>query len=220
MENCSKKGITLCSLIFCVMVFVLIVMMIAVGILYYYTSVIINSVEKIESTGVEVIEEETLSRHRAGEIAERYLDLKGATVYEVDEFIYMLGLIDTRTVEIEPESKLVIEDGYSLVKTNIKYDDYKNALLEVVSEKLFNESFSDFFREKDGYLYYPGNLGASGFADDFEDAKLIENTENEYKNKLWFTHTDVADTVTYQIYDATFVKENGRFVLDSIVEEK
>ena len=219
MEKCSKKGITLCSLIFCFLVFILIIMMIAVGTIYYYTNLIINTID--DNIDIAFEEDQTLTRYKAGEIAERFLDLKGATEYEVHDFLYMLELIDGFDVEVDNESKIEIEDGISLIKTNIKYNDYKDRLLEVVSQKLFKEEFSNLFREKDGYLYYPGNLGASGYSYDFDDAKLIEESEDVYKFKMWFVYTDVADNVEYKIFDATFIKENNNFVLDEIrpVEE-
>ena len=60
-------------------------------------------------------------------------------------------------------------EGY--VKTNIKYSDYKEAMLDYVSESLFIKEFKSLYKEKDGYLYY-FNGGGTGRQFAVEDVFL------------------------------------------------
>ena len=91
------------------------------------------------------------------EALQNYLDLFGAYQGSPVNLLVKLNLI--KSADIDYSDKNNDKDGY--VKTNIKYSEYKQKMLNYVSESWFNERFTSLYKEKDGYLCY-FNGGATG----------------------------------------------------------
>lgn len=70
------------------------------------------------------------------------------------------------------------KDNYK--STNIKYEDFKNKMLEYMSQDLFKEQFSTYFKDIKGELYiFDG--GATGIKMDVSEVELISSDEGVYK---------------------------------------
>lgn len=91
------------------------------------------------------------------EALQNYLDLLGAYQGSPVNLLVKLNLI--KSADIDYTDKNNDKDGY--VKTNIKYSEYKQKMLNYVSESWFNESFTSLYKEKGGYLCY-FNGGGTG----------------------------------------------------------
>ena len=91
------------------------------------------------------------------EALQNYLDLAG--VYEGSPSNLLVKLNLLKAEDINYVDTATDSDGF--VKSNIKYSEYKEAMLNYVSESLFNERFTALYKEKAGYLYYH-NGGGTG----------------------------------------------------------
>lgn len=225
----SEKKVSIGSVIYLIIIFVLIMSL--AGMWYYYNH--IKGVEdSAEITGTEVeinnneeitqeYEENTsecnkvhqeLDEDLARFITENYLDLEGRKAGDYRGFLEYLKLVDE--VKMNSEETITISDGFKLWKTNIKYSDYKAKLLKYMSANCFEQFSSNGFAEKDGYLYtVPG--GASGYSYDTYDAKLKEQNDKYSVYKVKAECYGPSDQPEYYDIEATIIKENGRYVLDS-----
>ena len=84
---------------------------------------------------------------------QEYLNLKGIYVGSPEGLLVKLGLISYE------ENSQIDSDNY--VKTTIKYADYKNKMLDYMTEECFNINFTKYFKDVNGYLYYQ-EVGATG----------------------------------------------------------
>lgn len=135
----------------------------------------INSLEQTindnEKNNDEIKENEnnskTFSDNQIKKALQDYLDLTGVYVGSPGELLNKLGFED-----LEIDDNIIIEDYYK--KTNIRYVDYKNKMLNYMTEECFEKKFTKFFREVNGDLYC-FNGGASGMGFEIESI----NTKGE-----------------------------------------
>ena len=228
----SEKKVSLGTVICLIIIFILIMGL--AGMWYYYNhikvvdngiknnqtelnnndlndeNVVQNDEEKKENDKVD----EELDEKTAGFIIESYLDLWGSKSGDYTMFLEELNLVDE--VKFNSEETITISDGRKLSKTNIKYNDFKNALLTYMSLNCFEKFISNSFVENDGYLYTEP-AGASGFSYDINNAKLKEQNNNCFV----YTADAICDEPggpTYSDIEAVIVKENGRFVFDKLLK--
>ena len=116
-------------------------------------------------TGVEgIYDENEISDIELKSIVQKYLDITYAGAEE--RALEMLGFVfTTEWIEIE---------NIMWQKTSIKYEDYKSAVLNLVSEDFFDKFALD--KQKDGYLLLDENAGDVGAEVE------IENIERKSKN--------------------------------------
>ena len=100
------------------------------------------------------------------ECLQNYLGLVGVMHGSTEGLLRKLGYTDF------DESSL--PDYFT--KTNIKYSDFKNKMLNYMTEECFNNSngLNEYFKEKDEYLIY-SNVGASGWGFEIENVQLVED---------------------------------------------
>ena len=84
---------------------------------------------------------------------QNYLNLIGAREGSPEDLLVELGLMSSGTYDTRTS------DNY--IKTSIKYSDYKSKMLNYVTEEWFNKTFTNYYKEIDGYLYFFDG-GASG----------------------------------------------------------
>lgn len=225
----SEKKVSIGSVIYLIIIFILILSLAGMWYYYNYIKCVEDSVE-ITETEVEInnneettLEDEEntaqcnkvhqeLDEDLARFITENYLDLQGRKEGDYRGFLEYLNLVDE--VVMNSEETITITDGFELWKTNIEYSEYKAKLLKYMSAKCFEQFSSNGFAEKDGYLYtIPG--GASGYSYDIYDANLKEENDKYSVYKVKAECYGPGDQPEYYDIEATIVKENGRYVLDS-----
>ena len=151
------------------------------------------------------IEDEVFTNEEIKTSLLNYQELVAAYSGSIEGFLVKLDLMDFG------DYTKVDADNY--VKTDIKFEDYKKACLEYVTEDCFIETtfFSKYCKNVDGYLSYY-NVGATGYDVVIESVK--HKTGNKYSGVL---HTVNIDGSKNESYETEFsVKEyNGKCVIDS-----
>lgn len=112
----------------------------------------------------------------------------------------------------DESSTMAKKQGY--LKTNVKYADFKNIILDVITEKCYNDDINkdftdDLFIEEDGYLCY-FNGGASGGVYALENLEI--NSENLYVANVVFEHDGGEEKCIFSIKT---VNENGKVKIDN-----
>lgn len=96
---------------------------------------------------------------------QNYLDLVGTREGSPLGMLVKLGLCNYGDYDNVNRT----DDNY--VKTNIKYSDYKEKMLDYITEEWFNTKFKDSYKEKDEILYYFDG-GATGMEFEVKDITI------------------------------------------------
>lgn len=226
----SEKKVSLGTVMCLIIIFILI--MCLAGMWYYYNHInVVNN--DIKNNGIElnnndlndenIVQNDTknededkveqeLDEKIAGFIIENYLDLQGRKEGSYVSLLEELKIVDE--VNIDLEETITISDGRKLCKTNIKYNEFKDALLTYMSSKIFEEFIDNSFVENNGYLYTEP-AGASGYSFDVYNVKLKEKTDKYLVYEVKAECLGPGDLPEYYDIESTIVKENGKYVLDS-----
>lgn len=122
----------------------------------------------------------TFSNDEIKNAIQNYLDLRGALESSPEGLLVKLGLT---SFEANTEKS---DDNY--IKTNIKYSEYKNKMLNYMTEQWFEDNFTKLFKNVNGYLYYFDG-GATGMTfevesitikGDYSDLRYIASVYNIY----------------------------------------
>ncbi len=102
---------------------------------------------------------------------------------------------------------------YDLYKTNIDYKTYKNNLMQMMSEEVFENYFTTYAKEIDGELYIV-NESTDNENEDFiiNSVELVEN--NKYKVK--YTHTNGDEKEEKEVTATFALNEEGSVIVDEI----
>ena len=136
---------------------------------------------------------------------EEYLELKEENEKSPASLLEELDLIEDEHYF----SNKAGNDGY--VKTDIQYSNYKNAMLRYVSEKLFDEKFTQNFQDKNGTLYFLDKKGTSFVEYDIRSVK--NNGNNSYTADVYVENLRQNKTIEFSIENY-----NGRCVINSCSE--
>lgn len=137
---------------------------------------------------------------------QNYLDLVGAKEGTSLNLLVKLGLCNLNDYDKVKTSN----DNY--VKTNIKYSDYKEKMLNYVTEEWFNTKFKEGYKEKDGVLYY-FNGGATGM--EFEVKSItIKGAYSDfaYIAEVYNIHIDGSKELENKEFNIT--NNNGKCVIN------
>ena len=157
-----------------------------------------------------------------------YFILNSSTAYEIiDDIIYFQDYVEADSYDflkrLGAVKKLEIKDtdyvtagDNKLIKTNIKYIDFKNKMLTYISKEYFESSIfanSNYFAEKDGYLYFTKTKGS-------EKRKHITDLffKGENGSKIEYVVTlieNINDEDKYYYMLVDFVKNGDIYVVNS-----
>ena len=132
---------------------------------------------------------------------QNYLDLQGSKQGAPSALLQKLNLLGT-TLDYNE----VTEDGY--VKTDIKYSDYKTAMLNYVTEEWFNKNFTEEFKEINGLLYYL-NSGATG--NEYQVDSIRPKSNTMYIGEIYRINID--GSREKQSIDFAIENYNGKCVI-------
>ena len=138
---------------------------------------------------------------------QNYLDLVGRNEGSSEGLLVYLNLTTYQ------EQKEHTDDNYA--KTNIKYSDFKNKMLNYMTEEWFEEKFMKTFIERykdvDGYLWYL-DVGASGTEWEVESVTLKgDYSDTSYIAKAYNVHFD--DTKELENIEFHIENYNGKCVI-------
>ena len=139
-----------------------------------------NSIENNTNSNTQPNESvtKTFSEDEIKNAIQNYLNLVGAREASPESLLEELGFKNLGT------NAQTIEDNY--VKTNIKYSEYKEKMLNYMTEQWFENNFTNYLKNVNGYLYY-FNGGGTGMAfevksitikGDYSDLNYIANVDN------------------------------------------
>ena len=100
------------------------------------------------------------------------------------------------------------------IKSKIKHETFKNAMLQFVNEEYFIKYFSQ-YRNVDGYVAF-GNYGGGAPWYSVEDAELISRVGNTYNFKITIKDLEMYDH--YKNGDSS-IKENDYYFTDEVAME-
>jgi hypothetical protein len=173
---------------------------------------VVDSCSNIENEDVVFKGYDKLNDVTAAAIVGNYLDLEGASSGDscgsISYFVdYNWDFEQNKTYKTKYET---------LVKTNVKYQDFVDGALRYMSEKCFNETIAKYswFAEKDGYLYSI-SLGKTGYGFDVLDVVFEKELDGTY---TYIAKCGFDEINCYGIcyYRANIIEENGKYVIDSI----
>lgn len=131
---------------------------------------------------------------------------------EVDCALHTDGILDYLNLGFD-ESKQIYDEKTIMVITNVKYDDFKNAMLNYVTEEYFKkETDGRFIKDKSGYV----RKGQGGGDCYISTINSITKTGNlSYDVNITET-SDIDDSININsIQKFTFKEYNNKLVVDS-----
>ena len=210
MKEKEPVKIKLSTVLLIIAIIVIILMGVFIGFLYK------KNIENIKSEDNNVNTEnveKTFSELEVKEALQNYLKISG--VYQGSPYSVLERMKEiTGKNVINDEYPEPIEDGeISILPTNIKYSEFKEFMLNYMTEELFNSNFSRGYVDKDGDLYCK-TYGATGVMYDVESIEKENNSETKYKGKVyWYSEEDYKEKL-----NIIFEIENnhGKCVISSI----
>ena len=145
------------------------------------------------------------SNNEIKNLLQKYLDLVGRREGSPLGLLVKLDLCDYSDYNNAQKTS----DNY--VKTNIKYSEYKEKMLNYVTEEWFDEKFTNGYKEDDGVLYYFDG-GASGMEFEVKDiTKKDDYSDWSYIAEVYNIHFDASkelENIEFHIAD-----NNGKCVI-------
>ncbi len=167
--------------------------------------------EEILDIGISKKEKEELEKN-AKEIFSEYLPLSDYQVDNIGAMPYILVKLELITDdELDAILNTVDIASKEFAKTTVKYNDFKNAMLQYITEDYFNKYFFQ-YKNMDGYVGVQ-RVGVGTSLSEVEDVELVSIENEEYHFKMI-----LKDVQTYEIYLSgdTYVKENDWLFYDEV----
>lgn len=141
-------------------------------------------------------------------------------IFARDDMFYKVALqlyIDEEDVEnkFKPSNEKIQIDGkeYTLYSTQKKFDDYKNALMYLMSEDVFNKYFTTFAKDINGELYIV-NENSDNETENFEINSMEIVRDKVYNVRYTYTNGDSKEEREIQV---TFGRnDDGMAIVESI----
>lgn len=101
------------------------------------------------------------------------------------------------------------ESGEAEVNTGVKYDKFKNQILNYISNNCFDNTFNDDYINKNGTLYVKNEDGSG---DSYKVKSISKISDNSYKAEIENDAYDevITDTINFKITN----NSNGKCVID------
>lgn len=210
MEEKEPIKIKLSTVLLIIAVIVIILMGVFIGFLYKRN---IENIKSEDNTVKTENIEKTFSESEVKEVLQNYLNIGGAYQGEPYGVLYVMKTMTGKNV-INDEYPEAIEDGeVSILPTNIKYSEFKEFMLNYMTEEVFNTDFARGYVDKDGMLYCK-NYGASGLAYEVISIEKMNDSNTKYKGNLYWYVTEEykeKENITFEV-----ANKNNKCVISSI----
>ena len=126
------------------------------------------------------------------ETYKKYLKLE---IYQNSSIGPMPYILEELGLEKRENIEKIIQDkenyNQTYIKSHTKYQDFKNEMLKVMTEEIFNTKYSN-YKDIDGYVAFCDS--AAGFIPiSVEDIKLISKSDNDYVFKITLKDEEMYD---------------------------
>lgn len=180
MEEKETFKLKLNTVLLIIAIIVIIIMGIFIGFLYKKN---IENIKSEDNTANTENAKNSFSEAEIKEVLQKYLDLSGEYQGSPYSVLGKMKEITGKNV-INDEYPEAIEYGEgSILPTNIKYSEFKEFMLNYMTEEVFNTDFARGYVDKDGDLYCK-NIGATGVQYEVKSIEKIENSDKKYKGKI------------------------------------
>lgn len=134
---------------------------------------------------------------------EEYLNLMGYKHGSKLSILVPLNLMNEESIANLEES------GEAEVNTGVKYDKFKNQILNYISNNCFDNTFNDDYINKNGTLYVKNEDGSG---DSYKVKSISKISDNSYKAEIENDAYDevITDTINFKITN----NSNGKCVID------
>lgn len=156
--------------------------------------------------------------------AEKYLSInvrKYDFVSVLSDKDYGLGFYNSKeeAETLIKDSELLIDiDGilFHLYKTDIKYDEYKNKMLEYISEELFEKEFKQYFKNVEGFLYIIKTMDLNMHYS-VDNIVITNQQDDKYEFEISTVPSDYPVSDIYELYYGKAEKnKDGNYVITEI----
>ena len=153
------------------------------------------------------------SNEQVKESFQKYLDLLPSQYASEHGVIGVLGL------EKEYKEYEVVEGFYGdpCFKTDIKYSDFKDTILKLITQKLYEKEFMERYRQDENGFLLVKSWGASGFK--YKVTSVEKKSDKAYSAKVkWYGLEDDVGTDTN--WEFKIEEYNGKCVIDEVNQIK
>lgn len=177
----------------------LLVALVIIAIMGSYIFNLNNTIDDLTPPKSALTEEDALSKAKT--VLEKYVKLSDYETPDVGPMPYLLAELGLDTKDNLDAQCLKNPGSDAYIKSNVKYDDFKKAMLNYVSEEYFNNNFS-------GYINVDGNVGYKYIAmglipTSISDVELFGNKDNEYIFNVTFRDDEMYDHYINKIDSTT-----------------
>ena len=177
----------------------LLVALVIIAIMGSYIFNLNNTIDALTPPKSALTEEDALSKAKT--VLEKYVKLSDYETPDVGPMPYLLAELGLDTKDNLDAQCLKNPGSDAYIKSNVKYDDFKKAMLNYVSEEYFNNNFS-------GYINVDGNVGYKYIAmglipTSVSDVELFGNKDNEYIFNVTFRDDEMYDHYINKIDSTT-----------------
>ena len=138
-----------------------------------------------------------------------YLDLISAQQVTPSTMLMKLNIINKESNQ--PAS----EKGFA--KTNVNYSDFKEIMLSYITEKCYQNDFSEYYIEEDGYLCYM-NSGATGIKYEVKSIEGDGEVWNAYRADTVWYQEEAKENISFDFMIE--YNSNGKIVIDYATEHE
>ena len=147
-----------------------------------------------------MIGEKTVSESEIKDLFQNFMNLFGKYQGSPYSVLYEMKKITGKNVINDEYPKEIKYNGEYVLPTNIKYSEFKEFMLNYMTEEFFNTDFSNGYVNKDGDLYCK-NFGATGVDYEVKSIEKQENSENKYKAKVKMVYSDEDKEEVYILFE-------------------
>ena len=168
------------------LIIAIIVIVAIIGMIYKESITNNNNVSNTENVMLEensiTNTEKIFSETEIKEALQNYLNLSGAYQGEPYGVLQEMKNITGKNVINNEYPEAIEYGGGSILPTNIKYSEFKEFMLNYMTEEEFNTDFASGYVDKNGDLYCKNN-GATGIKYEVKNIEKINNSDTKYKGK-------------------------------------
>lgn len=186
MEEKEQIKVKLSTVLVIIAIIAIIAIGLIIGVLYNQ-----NVKQNISTNNPEnaMIGEKTVSESEIKDLFQNFMNLFGKYQGSPYSVLYEMKKTTGKNVINDEYPKEIQYNGEYVLPTNIKYSEFKEFMLNYMTEEFFNTDFSNGYVNKDGDLYCK-NFGATGVDYEVKSIEKQENSEVKYKAKVNMVYSD------------------------------
>ena len=158
---------------------------------------------------------------------DKYLNLLAAKSRGTDYLLEELGFMSVEDFNNIDSNNYTIIDGFYYRNTEIKYEDFKNVILQYATDELFEDNFAGCYMNVDGFLSALV-VGGTGYSFEINEMTLLSkkfvyevNIKYEYDIEVMDETTNTIKTdirTTTETIQVEFVEQDGKYVVSKIID--